>query len=402
MAAKTYLEARIWGVHQRNVKDIDPNLNLVDAVDTNTVAGSYSDNDVVLCVETGTCIGVSMVALSYYKRSGGSWSLLSYTPQSTMANRTQKFGVDGNVTTPIEIPDPVTGNHPVKKSAFDTLQNDLEEADTALQTNISNEATARANKDQELEDFDTDLKTRLRNQYKPTYSYPSLTLSVSKQYLEVGEPFTPVITLNYTQRDAGAADFSKAGIEIDENTFPIDDALWNIAGNVITYVGQKVMYNPGALNLEVILAYAAGILKQDTLFGEDYPTGQIGAGQVGSGEKTILWQFWSQIGSGASLPASAAAYRTASSRQKDMAFPLMVAANALKEWIITPEGFELDTVKDNGNLGVDITSEYILVNNAFSANDYDGDSFPAKLYVRSHAVAYGIIVEHAITLKYAE
>lgn len=114
-----------------------------------------------------------------------------------------------------------------------------------------------------------------------TYTNPSLSLSIAGgQLFEVGDQQNVQVNVNFNQNDGGASTefrLSKDGAVIEtDNTAPIPNAnytdLVNIVNGNIPFVGS--------------LDHLAGPIKNDN-FGDPSPTGQIGAGTIGSNTQNI-------------------------------------------------------------------------------------------------------------------
>lgn len=317
MAAKSYLESRLWPVLQRNIKDIDPNLNLVDAVDTDTVAGTYIENDVVLCCETGTCIGVSMVALSFYKRVSGVWTLLSYTTQSTMSKRTQKFGVDGNPATPLSNPAPTADAHTARKVDVDGVQTNLtaEEtartnADTTLQTNINGvqtnlntEADERAIADNYVDQRHYDANVK-----HPTYETPNIAVGPTSANIEVGTNAALAILLsitNPTTHDAPAIDL-ETDVTYENDGVDANGGTYDSGSDSYTFPA-KTYDTVKSLALKAILAYGAAVAKNNN-YAEPDTTYAFDAG-TDNASCILNVRFPVFVGAVAAVPTNSAGVR---------------------------------------------------------------------------------------------
>ena len=127
--------------------------------------------------------------------------------------------------------------------------------------------------------IDAIVRKLVQVQIPPTYSAPSVSISVSSGATggsyEEGTSVTPNLTAAFTKNDAGAL----TNIVIKKNGTQVATSTTSPATHSETFTIE------GTTKFSATATYAAGAVKQDN-FGADYPTGSITAGSKNSSEIT--------------------------------------------------------------------------------------------------------------------
>jgi len=222
----------------------------------------------------------------------------------------------------------------------------------------------------------------------PTYTAPTANLTAGlAQTVEMGTTITnATANISFTQGDAGAV----TGYELCRNAVSYSTSQNNSVtdSNVtssISYVGK--------------VSYACGATKNNNL-GIPDTTGKIVAGTVSSPTRTItpvLKQFW---GNSSAVPATSTDVRNLSSNNfaTTNSFTLTTGTVNTVFAVAIPNTKSITSVIDTGNLNLNVTSQYILINGSFNVNDIGSNARAYKLYAMQPAIPYSTSTSHVITV----
>lgn len=226
------------------------------------------------------------------------------------------------------------------------------------------------------------------------YAQPTTTLSIDQNSLtlEVGTSVNVTITNPFTQNDAGtlsSRSIRKDSVEI---------------GNTSPYLDNGVIVSTVNKVYQAVINYNQGPIKNDNL-GQPSPAGRIEAGQIVSNIVNLRGYFRSFWGSVSAQPSSSSDVRALESNRLENGvvsntFTLNTGAINSKFVIVLAPGKSLSSVVDLDALNLNITSEYILVNNNMSVNDASGTPVSGfKMYVKTNSVPYTSNHRHSITIS---
>ena len=221
----------------------------------------------------------------------------------------------------------------------------------------------------------------------PTYVMPTVSLTAGiTQTIEMGSTLTNFIAnIIFTQNDAGAA----IGYQLNRNGIPL---TFN-QNNTLTETNITSI-----ITFQGIVNYSEGLTKNNNL-GIPDPTGKILAGSISSSRIITprLRQFW---GVATGVPITSTDVRNLSNNNFDTMNNFNLITGTVNRFFVIaiPSIKSLVSVIDSGNLNVNITSQYILINNSFVVMDAGGNNRTYKLYVMETAVPYPSSTTHVITV----
>lgn len=266
----------------------------------------------------------------------------------------------------------------------------------SIENDLLAEATARANTDWELEQAVDDTKSRLQDEYAPTYAPPYIiSLNLSEDILEVGEVAELSIdSIDIDSRQGGAADDSEGSMKAYiDNVLQEFDPDYS-EGSFGPYVLGDVSKNtPGNIAIKLELPYAQGPLLQDTLYNEDYPTGRIPAGTMTRTENLPVSNYaW--YGAAESLPAENQ-IRTVGSGSASNTITIVIGATDTCAFLFVPAGRSIQSIIDTTNLSAPMTyiKQALTTMPAGGAVTYTGE------YWALFFSPYGKTVNHVVTLQ---
>ena len=223
----------------------------------------------------------------------------------------------------------------------------------------------------------------------PTYTAPTASLNNFNQTIEMGGDATATATITFNQNDAGAV----TGYRLRRNGTQIStDASTPINETNIT----------STLTFQGSVDYDEGPTKENNL-GIPDPTGKIMAGSVNTLNRTITPRLRQWFGSVSEVPTNSAEVRAIVGGQSPNfantnSFNLTTGTVNNIFVIAIPSTKSLVSVIDTGNLNVNITSEYELIDSSFTVLDAGGNNQTYKLYVMETAVPYPTSTTHVITV----
>jgi hypothetical protein len=223
----------------------------------------------------------------------------------------------------------------------------------------------------------------------PVYTAPTANLTAGlTQTVEMGATVTnATANISFTQNDAGTA----TGYELCRNGSNYSNNMNNLVTDTnitsaISYVGK--------------VSYACGVTKDNNL-GIPDPTGKIVAGTVSSPTRTItpvLKQFW---GSTTAVPTTSTDVRSLSNNNFATVNSFNLTTGTVNKIfaVAIPSTKSITSVIDTGNLNLNITSEYALINGSFTVKDAGNNDRTYKLYAMQADTPYPTSTTHAITVS---
>ena len=221
----------------------------------------------------------------------------------------------------------------------------------------------------------------------PTYQSPTASITNVTQVVERGTDLNLTIAIAFNQNDAGEA----TAYTLQRNSVDISSAQStpvveeNIQANIV-FRGN--------------VAYEQGPVKKNNLDIYD-PTGRIQAGNVNSANRTITARFRQFFGAAAAVPENSDAVRSLPANNFDNVNTLNLSTGTTHNRFVVaiPVNKSISNVIDTGNMNVNITGEYALVNSEFPVADIGGNIHNYKLYAMQQANPYSTSTNHQITLS---
>ena len=105
------------------------------------------------------------------------------------------------------------------------------------------------------------------------------------------------------------------------------------------------------------------------------------------------------FGSASAIPANSAQVRALASNNFDNVnvFTLATGTTNVNFVVAIPATKSITSVIDLGNLNLDVTSQYVLINSSFTVNDIAGNAQTYKLYAMTLSAPYPTSTNHQIT-----
>lgn len=216
------------------------------------------------------------------------------------------------------------------------------------------------------------IKAMLAPYTHAAYTAPTAGLSgvTAPNNFEVGQTVNIAFTTVFNQNDAGA-----------ETTMDVakDGTLLVSVGGVYS---DSIVVALAAINYQAIAHYAQGAIKNDSNGNPD-ATGRIAAGSVAS--NTLTYQGYRAMfyGAAATEAATSADARALNKQLTNAGNQIVLQTGTTYNLfeVIIPNTLSITAVLDN-TTHVDITSDYVLVDGAFSVNDAAGVATTNKKYVK--------------------
>jgi hypothetical protein len=229
--------------------------------------------------------------------------------------------------------------------------------------------------------FDKLVKDLAAEVLYPELTTPSVTGSAGSA-VEVGTA-TKAITVTFNRGDVVGK---------------LEDGVWNptaIQGNVLgdrtkvwidgidngTSLSRTISKTTvlGSNSIPIAVDYAAGIQPKDSInenFGTPAPAGTL--------SNTVTWQgfYYRTAMAGTSVPTASQVRAATAKRSNAGVINLGTGTTATRFDVFVPQGSVLTQVLDEGNLNLDITSEFVLQGSDFSGLDAGGGEVLYKHYVR--------------------
>ena len=221
----------------------------------------------------------------------------------------------------------------------------------------------------------------------PTYISPTVSLNNITQIVENGSNLSGVLSITFTQNDAGEV----ISYSILKNSIEIANTQNTVFNE--TNIQNQIIYN-------CIVCYESGIIKNNNL-GIPDPTGRILQGCITSSNRTItplLKYFW---GNTSTIPTSSSEIRSLSNNNFSNISQITLSTGTVNTNFIVciPNNKSIVSVIDTSNLNANITNNYILINNNFQVGDAGGILHSYKLYIMSTSVPYSPSANHLITIS---
>ena len=223
----------------------------------------------------------------------------------------------------------------------------------------------------------------------PVYTQPTANLTAGiTQTIETGSNVTNfTANISFVQNDAGSAN----GYILCRNNISISTNQNNtLTENNIT----------SALSFVGKVSYDCGITKDNNL-GIPDPTGKIVAGTVSSVTRTItpvLRQFW---GNTTAVPSTSTDVRGLSNNNFATVNSFNLTTGTVNKIfaVAIPSTKSLVSVIDTGNLNLNVTNQYALIDSSFIVKDAGDNDRTYKLYAMQADIPYTTSTTHAITIS---
>ena len=221
----------------------------------------------------------------------------------------------------------------------------------------------------------------------PLYYPPNVSLNNITQIVENGSNLSGVLSITFTQNDAGEV----ISYSILKNSIEITNTQNTVFNE--TNIQNQIIYN-------CIVCYESGIIKNNNL-GIPDPTGRILQGCITSSNRTItplLKYFW---GNTSTIPTSSSEIRSLSNNTFSNISQITLSTGTVNTNFIVciPNNKSIVSVIDTSNLNANITNNYILINNNFQVADAGGILHSYKLYIMNTSVPYSPSANHLITIS---
>lgn len=222
----------------------------------------------------------------------------------------------------------------------------------------------------------------------PTYVAPTASLTNVTQSYEIGHLISSLsLSLIFNQNDAGSAN----AFAITQNGNLIASTQSTVVSNIIVPLGNTIFAGS--------VSYNDGPIKNNNLNIPD-ENGRILAGTVNAPNRTVTGRYRQFFGNTVEQPSDSSGVRALPQNNLDNVntLDLTTGTTNIVFAIAIHQSKFVSQVIDLGNLNVNITSEYVLVDSAFQVNDAAGNPQTYKLYVMSIAIPYSVSTTHRITL----
>lgn len=226
----------------------------------------------------------------------------------------------------------------------------------------------------------------------PSFILPTTNLSVSPSNslkYEVGQSLNITLNSIFNQNDGG----SPSNFQLRKNSVLLSTSTLYVDNNVIIQ-NSPIVYSAS-------FNYSAGNLSKTDELGNVYPN-NIAAGQA-TDIKSFMGYYKIFYGATNSIPLDGVVARTLPQNQfeNDGNVFNLNTGNTNKIFVIVlPPGKNLVSVEDLDALGLNITSEYELINSNFVGKDANNENISGcKLYAKVSGIPYTTNHRHRITLN---
>ncbi|WP_053405189.1 hypothetical protein [Persicobacter sp. CCB-QB2] len=235
------------------------------------------------------------------------------------------------------------------------------------------------------------VKMAARKQIPPTYTSPTLSLSIDPSNTqEVGSAIEVQLSADFENHDGGAA---------NQTQYFLNDSVIEDQPGLAPDKTHNLTVELGDNDYKVQVDYNQGPVKDDNL-GNPYPDGQIPAGSK-TASKSITGANYHFYGPNGNTPPADGTEVRALGKTFANSFTLNTGVTDKVFVIAVPTSKALDKVIDQDALNANITASFVLSTTITTVPDASGADVNYNVYVMENAVAFPSNHRLLTTLKNA-